>query len=166
VKTDLLSSPLKLYDHCGELFQRRARDLAVSRLGKEDRPVVELQLSGLLPFDRSALEMLKLEAMLMECFEPLLVLLRNMTYGADFAVEAAEGLSRGALERQVLSELFTRDARFSDHSEEWARTALSIKQLAMDSAGPEAIVAELDSAMDHILRRGHRDMPGAPAVGA
>jgi DNA repair exonuclease SbcCD nuclease subunit len=54
VKTDLFTTPEALYDHCRELLHRKARDLRTPNLA-DKRPVVELQLNGLLSFQRSAL---------------------------------------------------------------------------------------------------------------
>ncbi|MCB0061479.1 MAG: exonuclease SbcCD subunit D [Caldilineaceae bacterium] len=141
VKTDLLTSPVHLLDYCREFLERKARDIGPHRA--EDRPVVELQLTGVLPFERSALDLDALEAIINECFQPLMTLVRNYTRSGEISVEGAESMSRAELERQVLIELLDRDSRFQAQSETWVDVALQLKQLALSGAGGEAILAEL-----------------------
>lgn len=150
VKTDLFSSPSDLYDHCCELLQRKARDFQVQKLAADKRPVVELQLIGVLPFDRAALDLAALEQLLTQCFDPLLPLVRNYTRPMEFSVETSDGLSRPELERQVLNDLLRNDARYRDHSEQWASLALELKRLALEDADAESILTELTSQMQKI----------------
>ncbi len=143
VKTDLFTSPVELMSYCRELLERRARDFAVSRLGDDERPVIELCLTGALPFERSALDIRQLEALVEEIFQPLLPLVKNLTHAQGYTIEAVEGMSRAELERQVLTGLFNQDARFREQSEQWAAAALTIKKLALGSVDPATIVEEL-----------------------
>lgn len=147
IKTDLFAGPEDFFAGCREFLERRARDLGVRRRSAEDAPVVELQLTGVLPFDRADLDMAAVEAMVKECFLPLTTLVRNLTSPAEYAVETGEEVSRPALERRVLADLFGRDVRYRHKSELYARLALSVKQLALDGASPEAIVDELEHQM-------------------
>ena len=109
--------------------------------------MVELQLTGVLPFDRSDLDMAAVEAMVREVFAPLTALIRNLTTPAEYAVETGENVSRPALERRVMADLFARDVRYREKSELYARLALGLKQLALDGASPEALVEDLDHEM-------------------
>jgi hypothetical protein len=59
-------------------------------------------------------------------------------------------VSRPILERQVLADLFSRDARFRPHSSRWANLALGLKALVLEGAAPEAVVEELESQMAQI----------------
>lgn len=150
IKTDLYAGPEDFYAGCRQLLDRRARDLGARRRSAEDAPVVELQLTGVLPFDRADLDMAAVEAMVKEAFAPLTALVRNLTAPAEYAVETGDTLSRPALERRVLADLFGRDVRYRHKSELYARLALGIKQLALDGASPEAIVEELDHQMSAV----------------
>lgn len=150
VKTDLLTTPEALYDHCRELLERKARDLRMSSVAADKRPVVELQLTGLLLFDRAALDLNKLEQLVVEFFNPLLALVKNHTQSGDRAIEAGEGMSRPDLERYVLNRLLENDSRFRDQSERWANLALSLKGLALSDAPPDAILEELGNQMGAI----------------
>ncbi|MDQ3249968.1 MAG: exonuclease SbcCD subunit D, partial [Chloroflexota bacterium] len=119
VKTDLFTSPADLLTYCQEYLMRKARDVNVDKLSADQRPVVELQLTGVLPFNRSALDMEALESLIGEIFQPLVVLVKNATRPVDFAVETGESMSRPELERRVLTDLMSRDARFHTHREQW-----------------------------------------------
>jgi exonuclease SbcD len=143
IKTDLLTSPAALLAYSQEYLQRKAYDLGANKLNDNQRPVVELQLTGVLPFDRSALDLGALEVLVQEMFNPLVTLVRNLTRSVDFAVEFGDGVSRPELERRVLSELMTRDIRFHAHSEQWVELTLCLKKLALSNASPEVILDEL-----------------------
>jgi DNA repair exonuclease SbcCD nuclease subunit len=150
VKTDLLSTPEELYDHCRELLERKARDLRVSKVAADKRPVIELQLTGILPFDRAALDLKALEQLIVETFNPLLPMVKNHTQSSDRAIDVSEAMSRPDLERYVLNRLLENDGRFRDHSERWAELALSLKGLALSDTPPAAILEELGNQMQAI----------------
>ena len=149
-KTDLLQSPADLYERCGEFLQRKARDLEVSRLAPSQRPVVELQLTGVLPFERSALDLEMLEKLVQESFTPLVGLVKNFTRSPEITVESGELISRAELERKVITELLERDVRFRPQSEQWTSLTLSLKQLALNGAGPDVILTELGHKITEI----------------
>ncbi|MEZ4866187.1 MAG: DNA repair exonuclease [Caldilineaceae bacterium] len=150
VKTDLLGSPAELHDHCREFLQRRARDLGSGQIAATQRPVVELQLSGVLPFARSAVDLAALETLVRESFDPLVALVKNYTRTAEMAVEGGELLSRTELERQVITDLLERDVRYRAQSEAWASMTLSLKQLALSGSSPETVVTELANQLTEI----------------
>jgi hypothetical protein len=54
------------------------------------------------------------------------------------------------LEQQVLTELFSRDARYAAHSSEWAALAINLKQLTLNSAPAEAVLDELAAQVETI----------------
>jgi DNA repair exonuclease SbcCD nuclease subunit len=143
VKTDLLTTPEALCDHCRQLFARKARDVGAQRARADQRPVVEVQLHGVLPFERSALDLKEVEQLVSEAFTPLLVLVKNMTQPVDRVIEAVEGMSRADLERHVINHLLQQDGRFREHSERWSEVAISLKNLALGDHGPELLVDEL-----------------------
>jgi DNA repair exonuclease SbcCD nuclease subunit len=149
-KIDHYNSPDHLYAQCEEFLTRRARDHRVARLGPEERPVVSLHLSGVLAFDRAALELSRLEAMVKECYAPLHVMVRDSIQSIDFGVETGGSVSRGQLEHKVLADLFENDVRFRQHSSQWARLALGLKGLALEDAAPDVILDELESQMAKI----------------
>jgi DNA repair exonuclease SbcCD nuclease subunit len=144
---DSYESPQQLYDRCEELVKRRARDHGASRLSEDSRPVVVLHLTGVLPFDRSSLEIARLESIVRTSYQPLHVIVRNNVRATEFPVEVGETVNRSQLERLVLEDLFRRDARFRGQSNRWARIALGLKGLALEGADPATIVDELERQM-------------------
>ena len=150
IKTDLLESPEALYQQAHGLMSRKARDLGPARLQEGTRPIVSLYLQGLLNFDRSALSLTHLEEMATELLNALHPLIRNETHSADYAAAPGETMNRQSLERHVLDDLFSRDARFAPRSRKWARLALDIKALTLDGASAEAVLDELDARMTQI----------------
>ncbi len=147
LKVDHLESPEALYAECQQMLVRQARDNNIRHLPKKKRPVVELVLTGVLPFDRSSLEMDKIEQMVTEVFEPLVAQIKNMTRATEFSVSADAKLDRRDLERQIVTELLENDARYSEESEAWAELAMSLKTLAVDGAAPETIIDEIAGAL-------------------
>ncbi|MFN8486471.1 MAG: exonuclease SbcCD subunit D [Caldilineaceae bacterium] len=147
IKTDLLTSPDALLAYTKEYLERKARDWGVHRLSDKQRPVVELQLTGVLPFDRTALNTEALETLVQETFQPLVTLVKNLTHSADFAVDIGEGVSRPELERRIVADLLARDTRFHAHSERWVDLTLSLKRLALSNVTPEMILDELASQL-------------------
>ena len=150
LKTDLIESPDEVHRQARELMMRRARDLGPSRMEPDKRPIVDFYLHGLLNFDRSAMPLTVFEEMAKEILNALHPLVRNNCHSADYAFEPGETVNRQTLERTVLADLFSRDARFAPRSRQWARLALDLKTLTLDGASPEAILDELEQRMERI----------------
>jgi len=150
IKTDLMQSPADLYEHAREFLQRKARDLGIQRLTAAQRPVVELQFTGVLPFERSALDLDAFEKMVQETFNPLVGLVKNFTRTVEMGVESTELLSRAELEHKVLTDLLDRDVRYRPHSDQWAALTVMLKQMALNGADADAILTELDHRVKEI----------------
>ena len=145
-KVDACETPGELFEQCRRHVERQRRRFK----GRE--PVVELRLSGVLPFDRSALALEPLKQMVEELYRPLICFVRNDTRAAEFAVGADQQLSRPALERQIIAGLLERDNRFRARSGEWTELVLAIKQLAVSGAPADAILEELTSGEERVLQ--------------
>ncbi|MEZ4708210.1 MAG: exonuclease SbcCD subunit D [Caldilineaceae bacterium] len=156
IKTDLYDSPEALYQYCGDFLMRKARD---DGRAARDEPVIELQITGVLPFERSALDANRLEELVRQAFQPLYVHIRNLSRPAEFAVEYDEGVSRAELEQQVLAELLSRDVRFRARSESWTQLALSLKKMVLGDASVESLLQELDAQVTSIDALGDADAP-------
>ncbi len=143
IKVDLHESPDALEAYCREFLKRKARDLGIRSSKERSAPVVELQLTGILAFDRMALDIGELTQMIEEIFQPLYARVRNLSRTAAFAIEPGERLSRSELERQVFGELFARDARFRKENDAWIDMALNLKNLVLSGGSAEAILQEL-----------------------
>jgi DNA repair exonuclease SbcCD nuclease subunit len=150
LKTDLIDSPEALYKQAHDLMSRRARDLGPARLEAATMPIVDIHLHGLLNFERSAMSLAQFEEMAKELLNALHPLIRNECHSGDYAVEPGETMNRQSLERHVLADLFSRDARFAPRSRQWARLALDLKSLVLEGASPESILDELEDRMVRI----------------
>jgi hypothetical protein len=162
-KTDHCASPEELHDRLRTFLGRMATELAdelaaetptaAARGGPDTLPaVIELYLTGALPFDRSALDVGGIETILRESFAPapLVAMVKNLTRPADFALNPDVSLSRAALEQQVLADLFGRDARYAAHSDAWAQLAINLKQLVLNGAAASAVLDELGAQIEVI----------------
>lgn len=150
LKTDLIDSPETLYRQAHELMSRRASDLRLKNVEDGKRPIVHLHLQGLLNFERSAVSVSILEEMATEVMNALHPIVHNECHGADYVGTPGETMSRPVLERTILDDLFSRDARFAPRSRKWAQLALDIKAMTLDGADPETILDELESRMARI----------------
>ncbi len=148
IQVDHVSSPVDLYNHCHDYVTRRAADLGfTAQSNPAQSPVVELRLSGTLPFDRSGLNLDQIKQLVEEAFRPLVCHVKNATQSADFAVNADDQLDRRRLEHQIVEELLSRDTRFRAQSAMWTELALNLKDLALTGADPETILEELSAQM-------------------
>ena len=137
-------------------LQRKAIELA-DEVASSKRPellppVIELYLTGILPFERGALDIAAVETLVKACFlpSPLVSMVKNLTQPAEYAVTTDASLSRAQLERSVLTDLFARDVRYAARSEEWASLAVNLKQLALADASPAAILDDLAAQIEQI----------------
>ena len=145
-KVDACETPMELVNQCRRYVERRRRQFR----GRE--PVVELRLTGVLPFDRSALTLAPFSQMIEELYQPLHRIVRNDTRAAEFEVGADQQFSRQALERQIIAGLLERDNRFRARSSEWTELVLAIKQLAVSGAPADAVLEELTSGEERVLK--------------
>ena len=163
-KMDLHTSPNEFYTAIRDVIARKAKDYHTRVRGQELQPVVEVQLTGVLPFDRRDLDLSVVEEMVVEYYSPLIAQVRNLASPAEYAVETGEALSRPALERQVMAELFGRDVRYRGKRESWAKAALGLKRMALEGASAESIVDELSAQMSTVSVEPELDEDGG-AVG-
>lgn len=164
MKVDEHATPDLLCAECERFLQRKARDYAADALDEQSRPLVELQLTGVLPFDRAGLDIERIRAAVVDAFRPLLPLVKDLTRSASFAVEAQEGASRADVERQVLRDLLARDRRYQEDAEEWTQTVLTLKKHALDGLSPDAIIDELAHRMDEIAAHAAEQAPNADPI--
>jgi exonuclease SbcD len=138
---DALTEPNAVYDAVRRLIKREDGHII-----RDPAPVVELTLSGVLPFSRFDLDLDYVEGLLQEAWSPLKVRLQNRTTPAEFEISVDVEASRPELERAIVQELLERDARFRQTADEWTRVALEVKRLALESSPPEAVIDTLRRA--------------------
>jgi len=152
-KTDHARSPEDLFVQVKEFVERKALELTAELARKQHEigpPVVELYLTGVLPFDRRALDVAAIDALVREAFCPLAARVKNLVQSAEQPLDAGQPLPRGELERQVLAGLFRRDVRYAAQAERWAQAALTLKQFALSNAPVETILEELGEFLRQI----------------
>ena len=146
LQVDVLTEPNVLYDAVRKLLQRED-----SNVPREPAPVVELTLSGILPFNRFDLDLDFVKALVEEAWSPLVTRVRNMTMPADFEVAVDVEASRPELDRAIVRELLERDARYRPAAEEWTQVALDVKRLALEGSTPETVIDHLRQARAELL---------------
>lgn len=138
ITVDTLETPHAVYDAVQRLTVREAAYVAQS-----SRPVVEVTLSGVLPFNRYDLDVSHIEQVVTNAWAPLVTRVRNQTSPVEFALALDETASRPELERAIVQELLTRDARFRLAAAAWTDGALALKRLVLEDSTPEAIIAHV-----------------------
>ncbi len=118
------------------------------------RPVVELRLTGVLAFDRSDLDISRLEDTIKAAFQPIVCRIRDDSAASEFEISTRETMSRIEMERHVLRELVERDIRRRGDSQRWASMILQLKRMALAHSAPQEIVAELRAFTHTISREG------------
>ena len=138
VPVDALETPYAVYDAVRHLTVREA-----PRVTQSHHPVVELTLSGVLPFNRYDLDLSYVEQVVAEAWSPLVTRVRNQTTPVEFDIQVDETVSRPELERAVVQDLLSRDARFRPKAAAWTTGTLDLKRLVLEGSAPEAIIAHL-----------------------
>jgi DNA repair exonuclease SbcCD nuclease subunit len=141
LEVDALTEPNVLYDAVRKLLQREE-----SNIPREPAPVVELTLSGILPFNRFDLDLDFVKTLVEEAWAPLVTRVQNRTTPADFEVSVDVEASRPELERAIVRELLERDARYRPAAAEWTQIALDVKRLTLEGSTPQMVVDHLRQA--------------------
>jgi exonuclease SbcD len=141
VSVDAYESPEALYAATEEKVRREA-----GRHPKVSKPVVELTLEGVLPFDRHELDVNHLETTVQAIFDPLLVRVTNRTVPTEYEVSGDESKPREELEREVVEDLVERDARYRRAAFDWTEIILTVKRMSLEGTSPEGILDYLESA--------------------
>ncbi|MBN1876917.1 MAG: DNA repair exonuclease [Anaerolineae bacterium] len=147
VAVDALETPYAVYDAVQRLTVREA-----PRVAQSSRPVVEVTLSGVLPFNRYDLDLNYVEQVVTEAWSPLVARVHNQTLPVEFESQVDETISRPELERAILQDLLARDARFRPAAGMWAAGALDLKRLVLEGSAPEAVIAHLRRLREDVKR--------------
>lgn len=147
VRTDRTDSQEALLEECVRTLQRTTRDRTLRADHKQ--PVVELILTGNLPFDGAALDLRQISDAARSALDALHVMVKNATDKFQVRSEGLDepGISRGQLEQMVFTNLFAGDARYSENPAAWAAATIQVKQLAIARAPAEAILDEVAASI-------------------
>ena len=138
-EVDAYTTPEALYSTLESFLQNEKSN----HPGEDRQPIVELNLEGVLAFDRAALDVGHLQALLKEIVDPLMPRLRNNTRATEFEVGVEDGRSRQQLERQVILDLIQQDSRYSERADFWADLIQEIKTLTLANRPADEIVDTL-----------------------
>jgi DNA repair exonuclease SbcCD nuclease subunit len=140
LRVDGLEDPQALYTRLSEYCQRESK----KHTDTEERPLVQISITGTLSFDPGALNQSYMEEMVREAFKPLHVRIDHNTNDRDYVPDDGEldGRDRSVwqeLERHVFEELVGFDARYLPAKEQWGAVLSDLKQQALDDEQPEKI---------------------------
>ena len=140
LRVDGLEDPQSLYARLSDYCQREGKKHA----GTEERPIVQITITGTLSFDAGALNQSHMEEMVRGAFQPLHVRIDNNTNDRDYMPDdgGLDGRDRSVwheLERQVFEELVGFDARYLPAKEQWGAVLSELKQQALNEDAPEKI---------------------------
>ncbi|GCE48329.1 DNA repair exonuclease SbcCD nuclease subunit [Thermosporothrix hazakensis] len=144
LRVDGLESPQALYARLDEFCRQHGPEYQEAALA----PVVLLHLSGILAFDRSALDQTHMEEMIRNAFRPLHVRIDNRANDQDYEPDEGEfdGRDRSlwhALEKHIFAELLARDNRFLAEKDQWSLVLADIKAQALRKDEPAQIAQYL-----------------------
>jgi DNA repair exonuclease SbcCD nuclease subunit len=140
LSVDAYESPEALYAAAEKYVEGEAKQ----RSGRL-QPVAELVLEGVLAFDRHQLDAKRLESILEEALDPLLVRINNRSVPTEYEVSGDESKSRAELEREVVRDLVERDARYRPEAADWAEVILNVKHMTLEGSSPEGVLDYLES---------------------
>lgn len=118
--------------------------------GVFDQPVVEIGLEGVLGFDRRALNLARIEAIVSDVLNPLITRVKNHTRPTTFDLPTGEHLSRTELERQILLDLVHQDSRYRRDAEQWTNLIQEVKSLVLSDHEPLEIAATIHHAIERL----------------
>jgi DNA repair exonuclease SbcCD nuclease subunit len=152
IQVDSLDDPQSLYAQLLEYCRRQSTKYR----SKEERPLVQISITGTLNFDPGALNHSYMEEMVREALQPLHVRIDNRTNDRDYAPEDGEldGRDRSVwheLERHVFEELVGLDARYLSAKEQWGAVLSELKQQALNEEAPEKIAQFLRQKHTELL---------------
>ncbi len=162
LKVQGLSSPEAVYDAVRSSFEKISHILGMNGPPLEkpvydelDRPVIEYTIIGNLSFDPYSLDLKKIEDMLGEKFNALIVLVKNETVPPDFGIEInveEERVNKYKLELDVIEKMIERDERYSYMAKGLAQLAIELKEAASTRAPQESLLYIIERNLAHIER--------------
>ena len=114
---------------------------AMEHANDDERPIVEVTLTGQLGFKNSLLRLDKIKEEAVDQFRPMGLMINNKTVPRQLAIAAGLGrdLSRAEREVRILEDLIKPDSRFAERASELAAMIVEVKRLTMERERPEKI---------------------------
>ncbi len=150
---DGYTDPASVYDGVRDLIARKDSEVAPA-----SRPIIQLSLTGVLPFSRYDLDLVYIQDLLEEAWNPLgRPQVVNRSTPAEFEMGLDLEIGRAELEYQVVRQLLERDSRFRADAAEWTGGVLELKRLALGGGPPEAVVEHLRRLRDTLQTPAEED---------
>jgi DNA repair exonuclease SbcCD nuclease subunit len=120
------------------------------------RPLVQIQLVGILAFDASSLDIDAMEELVRASFDPLYVRIDNNTNDRDYLPESSDldGRDRSTwheLERHIFEDLIGRDSRYLPAREQWGGVLAQLKEMALEKQDPAQIAQFLREKREALI---------------
>lgn len=158
LEVDALTSPQAVYDEVDRLIARKETDIQA-----EPAPVIEVFLTGILPFNRYELDLNVIQDKMESAWKPLTVRVQSQITPAEFEVNLEAEVSRTELEHSVIQQLIERDQRYRQDAETWTAGARRLKELILMGSAPEAVVNHLRILREEVDAITERDDSGEAA---
>jgi len=116
-------------------------------------PVVELRLQGSLRFDRSDLDLSRLEQSIKHAYQPIVCRIRDLTESQDSEIVVSEATSRAGLERDVIRQLVCRDPSREAQADDWMVAVQDLLDMGLRRTAPEGIIEETQNHIGRIRQK-------------
>ena len=147
VQVEAYGEPAALYRGIGNIFEQLGLDWEQEEL----RPVVEVRLEGMLPFDAYDLDFKVIARIVLEKTNALHVLVnRNRLTARGQEIQPDVLLAPEELEWDVMREIARRDSRYESQADAWANLMLDVKKIVLDGEEPEAVLRMIQGQLDKI----------------
>lgn len=144
---DSFTDSASLYRGLSEMVQKRSKVWTKHN----DLPVIEIQFRGNLGFDRSDIDLKRMEAIVRDGASVCHVVTNiSRMSSPGFEIEEEESLSTEELELSVLRQLAESDSRFALKADYWAKGILKIKRMVLEDYSPEEILGTLQTQIDAV----------------
>ncbi|HEY6329906.1 MAG TPA: exonuclease SbcCD subunit D [Blastocatellia bacterium] len=113
----------------------------IQNVDPDQKPIIEITLTGQLAFKNSVLRLDKLKEQAMEQFKPMGLMINNKTVPRQLAVASLlpPDASRSERELRIIEDLIRPDSRFADRAAELAAMIVEVKRLTLEREGPEKV---------------------------
>ncbi|MGC1217043.1 MAG: DNA repair exonuclease [Phormidesmis sp.] len=124
------------------------KSIKTQKIIPEEKPIVELRITGTAGFDRLELDTRKLQQQLQEMSNALIFLLRYDVEEADYASPISEESSRLEVEQEVFTDLLATNSVYKQRAAQLAQGLIELKDRQMDGEDEESLYQLIESLMD------------------
>jgi DNA repair protein SbcD/Mre11 len=154
IRVDELMEPSAIYTRLEEYCRREGP----RHRNDHFKPLVQVQLIGILAFDAGSLDTDHMEEVVRTYFDPLYARIDNNTNDRDYLPDTSDldGHDRSTwheLERHIFEDLVGRDSRYLSTREQWGTVLTQLKEMALEKQDPDSIAQFLREKRDTLLEK-------------